>query len=60
MPKQIDTKIFCSNGQAEVGALGMLWAIGVMHQLTNGSKVSKQVIIKEKKKKKLCNCKAVG
>ena len=51
MPKQIDTKIFCSNGHAEVGALGMLWAIGVMDQLTNGSKVSKQIIIKEKKKK---------
>ena len=37
----------------------MLWAIGAMDQLASGSKVSKQIIIKEKKIK-LCNCKAVG
>ena len=37
----------------------MLWAIGAMDQLASGSKVSKQIIIKEKKFK-LCNCKAVG
>ena len=29
----------------------MLWAIGAMDQLASGSKVSKQIIIKEKKKK---------
>ena len=32
-----------------MGALGMLWAIRVIEQLTSGSKVSKQIIIKEKK-----------
>ena len=50
MPKQTNAKIFCSNEQREMGALGMLWAIGVMDQLTSGSKVSKQIIIKEKNK----------